>query len=76
VVGKYVLEQRSRQAARREEDDRRNAAVLAEEQKRQEALTAKSARLRALREAREADVREATTERGSRHVRSSKGKKR
>jgi len=76
VVGKHVLEQRSRQAARREEDDRRNAAVLAEEQKRQEALTAKSARLRALREARDVNEWKATTERGSRHVRSSKDKKR
>ena len=76
VTGKHELEQRARQAARREEDGRRNAAVLAEEQKRQAALTAKTARLRALREARDAREREATKERGPPLVRLSKRTKR
>ena len=40
-------------AERREEDNRRSAAVLAEEQKRQEGVAARSAKLRALREARD-----------------------
>jgi hypothetical protein len=40
-------------AERREEDDRRSVAVLADEQKRHEGLAARSAKLRALREARD-----------------------